>query len=191
MNAAGQTALSASEDLVLRLFSRGEAFDAAGFATFFTERPLYQFGNFDPCLDHAAIEASARAFFDGIAAVYHDIKTIAAQDDRVMVEMDVHYWRLDGSRIALPCCDIFRVAGDKFSELRIFMDVNPVIDPSITVHRDVSVFTVPKGDPARTPFGMKWFFAEHPHGRDRVASGHAPKWSMAGPRWPVGGADHG
>ena len=54
-------------------------------------------------------------------------------DECVFVEMDVSYWRKDGTMITLPCFDIFRSEGDKFSELRIFMDCNPVFDPKIKV----------------------------------------------------------
>ncbi|WP_072013784.1 carboxymuconolactone decarboxylase family protein, partial [Myxosarcina sp. GI1] len=43
-------------DLVKRLFSRGEAFDSEGFVTFFTDNPVYQFGNFDVCLDKQSIK---------------------------------------------------------------------------------------------------------------------------------------
>ena len=41
---------------VVRLFARGEAFDSAGFVSFFTDKPVYQFGNGEPCLDKPAIQ---------------------------------------------------------------------------------------------------------------------------------------
>ncbi|WP_292766787.1 AtaL-like protein [Nostoc sp. NOS(2021)] len=176
----------ATTDLVKRLFSRGEAFDSEGFITFFTDTPVYQFGNFDVCFDKAAIKKSADAFFSGISAVYHDIKMIWEVGDIVFVEMDVTYWRKDGSVITLPCSDIFRVEGDKFSELRIFMDVNPVFEPTITVPNSASVFTVNEGKRLITPDTMKKHFAEHPEGRQRVQTGFAPKWSVANPpKWSI------
>lgn len=176
--------LHSNEELALKLFSRGEAFDAEGFAEFFTDTPLYQFGNMDLCLDKAAITASAAAFFSGIVAVYHDIKQLHAANDQVLVEMDVHYWRHDGSRVALPCCDIFRVQGGRFAELRIFMDANPVFEPARPVSKSTSVFTGATGPLARQDW-MRWFFAAHPEGRARVAAGHPPRWSGAGPHWHV------
>jgi hypothetical protein len=39
----------------LRVFSRGESFDADGFAELFSAAPVYQFGNAAPCLDGASI----------------------------------------------------------------------------------------------------------------------------------------
>ncbi len=172
-------------DLVKRLFSRGEAFDAEGFVTFFTDNPVYQFGNFDVCLDKESIQKSAENFFSQINAVYHEIKMIWEVGDLVFVEMDVTYWRKDNSEISLPCTDIFRVEGDKFSELRIFMDVNPVFDPSIAVPPSASVLTASAGKTIIPPGTMKRHFAEHPEGQQRVANGYAPKWSIAGPVWAI------
>ncbi len=172
-------------ELVKRLFSRGEAFDSEGFITFFTDNPLYQFGNFEVCLDKESIKKSADAFFSKISAVYHEIKMMWEVEDVVFVEMDVTYWRKDGSLISLPCCDIFRVEGDKFSELRIFMDVNPVFDPSIRVPESASVLTLSQGKKMSPPGTMKKHFAEHPEGKERVAKGFAPKWSIDGPQWSI------
>lgn len=135
----------ATAELVKQLFSHGEAFDSEGFVTFFTDNPVYQFANFEPCLSKSAIAKSADDFFSRISAVYHDIKMIWEIADLVFVEMDVTYWRKDGSVITLPCSDIFRLEGNKFSELRIFMDVNPVFNPKIDVSPLSSVFTSSKG----------------------------------------------
>ncbi|MEA5619038.1 nuclear transport factor 2 family protein [Cronbergia sp. UHCC 0137] len=172
-------------DLVKRLFSRGEAFDSEGFVTFFTDTPVYQFGNFDVCVDKESIKKSADAFFSQIDAVYHEIKMIWEEGDAVFVEMDVTYWRKDGSVVSLPCFDIFRVEGDKFSELRIFMDVNPVFDPSIPVPPSASVLTLSQGKQMIPPGTMRRHFAEHPEGKQRVAQGFVPKWSTAGPKWAI------
>ncbi|MBG1239700.1 Nif11-like leader peptide family RiPP precursor [Nostoc sp. NZL] len=172
-------------DLVKRLFSRGEAFDSEGFITFFTENPIYQFGNFEVCLDKESIKKSADNFFNQISAVYHEIKVIWELGDLVFVEMDVLYWRKDGSLISLPCTDIFRVEGDKFSELRIFMDVNPVFDPTLPVPQSASVLTAKEGKQLLPPGTMRKHFAEHPEGKERVKNGFVPKWSIAGPKWQI------
>jgi alkylhydroperoxidase/carboxymuconolactone decarboxylase family protein YurZ/catechol 2,3-dioxygenase-like lactoylglutathione lyase family enzyme/ketosteroid isomerase-like protein len=176
-------------DLVKRLFSRGEAFDSEGFITFFTDTPVYQFGNFDVCLDKESIKKSANAFFSQIDAVYHEIKMIWEEGDAVFVEMDVTYWRKDGSVVSLPCFDIFRVEGDKFSELRIFMDVNPVFNPAISVPQSASVLSISQGKQMIPPGTMKKHFAEHPEAQERIDQGYVPKWSIAGPKWPIASVD--
>ena len=173
-------------DLVKRLFSRGEAFDSEGFITFFTDKPVYQFGNFDVCLDKESIQKSADNLFSQIDAVYHEIKMIWEIGNTVFVEMDVLYWRKDGSMISLPCCDIFRVEEDKFSELRIFMDVNPVFNSSIPVPKSASIFTISRGKTMVPPGIMKKHFAEHPEAQERIKQGYVPKWSIVDPMWAIG-----
>ena len=170
-----------SSSLVKQLFSRGEAFDSEGFITFFTDDPVYQFGNFEPCLDKAAIKKSADNFFGNISGVYHDIKMMWEVGDVVFVEMDVTYWRKDGSIITLPCFDIFRLEGNKFAELRIFMDVNPVFDSTIAVPNSASVMTLNQGEKLAPPELMKKFYSEDINGQKRVAVGFAPKWLMVEP----------
>lgn len=172
-------------DSVVRLFARGEAFDSDGFVGFFSERPVYQFGNGAPCLDRAAIRESVAQFFAGVEALYHNIKTLWEVGDAVFVEMDVIYWRKDSSSVTLPCADIVRFDGDKIQELRIFMDAGPVFKASIAVPEASSVLVVAGGERV-TPLGfMKKYFAEHPEGKARVAQGFAPKWSLAGPKWSI------
>lgn len=172
-------------DNAVRLFSRGEAFDSEGFVTFFTDKPVYQFGNGELCLDKAAIRVSIDNFFSGVEALYHDIKSLWEVEDTVFVEMDVIYWRKDGTSVTLPCADIFRFEGDKVKELRIFMDANPLYDKSIAVSKNASVMTVSEGKRVTPPDTMRKFFAENKEGIERVANGFAPKWSMAGPKWPI------
>ena len=185
INTPTEKVSGANIDLVKRLFSRGESFDSEGFITFFTDNPVYQFGNFEVCYDKQSIKQSADNFFSQINAVYHEIKRIWEAGGLVFVEMDVMYWRKDGSLVSLPCCDIFRVEGDKFSELRIFMDVNPVFDPNLPVPESASVFAASEGQTILPPETMKQHYVEHPEGQSRVSSGFAPKWSIAGPQWAI------
>lgn len=165
-----------ASELVTRLFARGEAFDSEGFIEFFTDKPVYQFGNYEPCFTKAAIKQSVDAFFSQVSALYHEIKMMWELGDVVFVEMDVIYWRKDGSVVTLPCSDIFRLEGDKFSELRIFMDANPVSNPAIKVSSISSVLTGSNGKRLIAPGTMKEYFYEHPEGKERVIKGFYPKW---------------
>lgn len=42
---------------------------------------------------------------------------------------DVHYQRLDGAELTLPCCNVFRFREGLIHDHRIYMDINPVIAP--------------------------------------------------------------
>lgn len=172
-------------DTVVRLFGRGEAFDSAGFISFFTDDPMYQFANGDACLTKSAIFDSVTAFFSAVNALYHDIRNIWEDGDTVFVEMDVIYWRHDGSSVRLPCADIFRFEGDKIKELRIYMDATPVGDPAVPVGPKASVMTISEGKQVVPNGMMRRYFTEHAEGVHRAANGFAPKWATAGPKWPL------
>ncbi|BAZ70763.1 ethyl tert-butyl ether degradation EthD (plasmid) [Fischerella sp. NIES-4106] len=175
----------AASELVTRLFARGEAFDSEGFIEFFTDTPVYQFGNFAPCFTKAAIKQSVDAFFSQVSALYHEIKMMWEVGNVVFVEMDVIYWRKDGSVVTLPCCDIFRLEGNKFSELRIFMDANPVSNQTIPVPSTSSVLTISQGQRLTPPGVLKNYFSEHDEGKKRVATGFAPKWADVSSKWSL------
>jgi ketosteroid isomerase-like protein len=172
-------------DTCVRLFGRGEAFDSEGFITFFTDNPMYQFGNGDPCLTKAAIKASIDGFFGAVDALYHDVRNLWEVGDVVFVEMDVIYWRKDGTHLKLPCSDILRFEGDKIQELRIFMDANPIFVRTMAVGEKASVMTIKGGEQVKPGGAMKKYFAEHKEGIARVAAGLVPKWAIAGPKWPI------
>jgi hypothetical protein len=175
----------AMTESVLRLFARGEAFDSDGFISFFVDKPMYQFGNLEPCFTREAIHASVAAFFSAVDALYHDVRNVWEVGDVAFVEMDVTYWRKDGTSINLPCADIVRFDGDKVAELRIYMDANPIFVPTMAVGEKASVMTISEGKQVTPPGYMRKFFAEHPEGIERVKNGFVPKWAIAGPKWPI------
>lgn len=181
----GDRVPGAMADTCVRLFGRGEAFDSDGFITFFTDKPMYQFGNGEPCLTKDAIRASVAGFFAAVDALYHDLRNVWEVGDCVFVEMDVTYWRKDGTNITLPCADIFRFEGDKIQELRIFMDANPLFMRDMQVGEHASVTTVSEGGQVKTPHTMRKFFSHHKEGIQRVKDGYIPKWHIAGPKWPI------
>jgi len=172
-------------DTCVRLFGRGEAFDSEGFIGFFTDKPMYQFGNGEPCLTKAAIKASIDGFFGAVDALYHDVRNIWEVGDVAFVEMDVMYWRKDHTSIKLPCADILRFEGDKIQELRIFMDANPLFMRDMKVGDKASVMTISEGNQVQAGGAMRRYFTEHKEGIARVAAGHIPKWATAGPKWPI------
>jgi hypothetical protein len=45
----------------------------------------------------------------------------------VPAALDVHYRRLAGRELNLPCCNLFRVSDGVVRDCRIYLDVNPVI----------------------------------------------------------------
>ena len=40
--------------------------------------------------------------------------------------MTVHYERLDGQKLSLPCCNLFGTRDGRVYDYRVYMDINPV-----------------------------------------------------------------
>ena len=64
-----------------------------------------------------------------LAGLRHEIHEIwtASEDAAVwIVRMTVHYTRVDGDTVSLPCCNVLRFADGRISEYQVFMDMTPV-----------------------------------------------------------------
>jgi ketosteroid isomerase-like protein len=64
-----------------------------------------------------------------LAGLRHEIHDVwsAREDPGVWIaRMTVHYTRLDGKTVSLPCCNVFRFAGASVADYQVFMDMTPV-----------------------------------------------------------------
>jgi hypothetical protein len=43
-----------------------------------------------------------------------------------VTELEVHYTRLDGGQVTLPCCNVFRLREASVAEYRSYIDITPV-----------------------------------------------------------------
>jgi ketosteroid isomerase-like protein len=43
----------------------------------------------------------------------------------VIAELRVHYRRLDGAELTLPCCNVFRLRDGAVADYRVYMDITP------------------------------------------------------------------
>ena len=112
-------------ELVARMFAAGKSLD--DYAAFFADDALYRFANQPPIRGRAAIQEAAANFRRRVRGVSHTIHGMWESQNTVVCEMDLTYTRLDGKEVTVPCCDVFRVAGDKIQEMRIFIDATPVL----------------------------------------------------------------
>ena len=46
--------------------------------------------------------------------------------DALIAEFDVHYTRLGGGEVTVPCCNVFRLRGGLVAEYRSYIDATPV-----------------------------------------------------------------
>src|SRR5207249_6548157 len=67
-----------------------------------------------------------------VPGISHDLTTVWTvhdPDPAVICEMSVTYERHDGSRLTLPCLNVFRLRDGRIADYRIYMDINPVFAP--------------------------------------------------------------
>lgn len=88
----------------------------------------FRFGNARPTDTRSELLAAARAFRESISALRHTILDLwDVNGGTVIAIMDVHYERLDGRELNLPCCNVFRVRDGCVDKYLIYMDINPVL----------------------------------------------------------------
>jgi len=115
--------------MIRNMYAASDSGDIDGVLGLLTEDVVLVFGNADVVHGKAAVEAQARQVTSKLKGVRHEIHDIwhAAEDaDVIIARMTVHYCRLDGTIVSLPCCNIYRMSGDLIADYRIYMDVNPV-----------------------------------------------------------------
>jgi 2-polyprenyl-6-methoxyphenol hydroxylase-like FAD-dependent oxidoreductase/ketosteroid isomerase-like protein len=122
-------AVKSNERGIRELFAALDGGDIETALGFMTEDVAFRFGSAEPTIGRAAVAANAAAMADAIASLSHDILavwTTGEPDPAVICEMAVTYRRHDGTRLTLPCANIFRLRDGRIADYRIYMDVNPV-----------------------------------------------------------------
>ena len=117
-------------DLVRTLIRAVDEADQNAIAALTASDVHFRFGNAEPTDTQSELLAAAQSFRDAIASLHHTILDLwEIGDDMVVALMDVHYKRLDGRELTLPCCNVFGVHNGVVNDYRIYMDVNPVLAP--------------------------------------------------------------
>lgn len=117
-------------ELVRTLIRAVDAADHDAIAALTAADVHFRFGNAAPTDTQSELLAAAQSFRDAIADLRHTVLDLWEVDNRTVVAlMDVHYRRLDGGELNLPCCNVFGVRNGVVNDYRIYMDVNPVLAP--------------------------------------------------------------
>ena len=120
-------------DLVRELFTAIDSGDLSTAASLFADNIQFTFGNNPRVHGRKEVEGTMRDFLATIAGIRHELTGLsqaAGNPDTVVAEMTVHYSRLDGTNVSLPCCNVFRTQDGAIADYRIYMDVNPVFAPA-------------------------------------------------------------
>ena len=113
-------------DQVRELFAALDRKDVPALAAHLGDDVHTRMGNQDGVEGKAAFKQAAETFLGSIAAIRHEIHSIWSVDDAVVAELSVHYTRLDGGQLTLPCCNVFRLRDGLVVDYRVYMDVSPV-----------------------------------------------------------------
>jgi len=114
------------KDLVRGVFAALDARDTAAVTARMTDDVRMRLGNADLVEGKAKFREATAAFVASITAIRHEITSMWSVDDVVVAEMNVHYERLDGKKVTLPVCNVFRVRDGLVSDYRVYLDIGPV-----------------------------------------------------------------
>jgi ketosteroid isomerase-like protein len=113
-------------DYARDLFAALDAKNVPALAALMTDDVHLRLGNAEPVEGKPAFIAASEAFNASVTAVRHHVLDVWSAGDALIVQLDVHYTRLDGQELTLPCCNVFRLRDGLVSDYRVYMDINPV-----------------------------------------------------------------
>lgn len=108
------------------IFAAFDEKDIIALATLMTDDVRLQIGNADVVEGKAAFVRELQAFFGSVAEFRHTVTNVWSDLDAVIAELTVHYTRLDGTEVTLPCCNVFRLLDGAVADYRVYMDITPV-----------------------------------------------------------------
>jgi ketosteroid isomerase-like protein len=119
--------VSTGEALVRALLHATDTGDEQASDALLADDVRFRFGNGAVVNGKRELIAGRGAFRESLARMHHEIVSISELDDVVYAELIVTYTRRDGSTVAVPCCDVFRLRQGLIAEYRIYIDVSPVV----------------------------------------------------------------
>lgn len=108
------------------LFAAIDARDSERFVGFLADDARFRFGSAPVVEGRDAIRDAVEQFFQSIQALEHRIGQVIESGNTLVCEGEVVYTRHDGTTIGLPFADVFELAGDRITEYKIYMDINPL-----------------------------------------------------------------
>jgi ketosteroid isomerase-like protein len=120
---------SGKQELIRALFLALDRGDVQTVSSYLDTDVIVVLTNQKPIHGTAAFAALYKQVAGTLAGFRHEIRDVwsAAEDPEVWItRMTVHYSRLDGQTISLPCCTVFRFADALITEYQVFEDMTPV-----------------------------------------------------------------
>jgi ketosteroid isomerase-like protein len=113
-------------DLVRATFAAFDSKDVSALAAFMTDDVRLRLGNAEMIEGKAGFVAAVTAFLGSVAGFRHEILNVWTDGDALVTQLAVHYTRLDGNEVTLPCCNVFRLRDGLVAEYLSYIDATPV-----------------------------------------------------------------
>jgi ketosteroid isomerase-like protein len=113
-------------DQVRRMFAAFDSKDVSSLAALMTDDVRLRLGNAEAVQGKSAFVEAVNAFLASVAGFRHQVLNVWSDGDALIAEFDVHYTRLDGGEVTLPCCNVFRLRDGLVAEYRSYIDATPV-----------------------------------------------------------------
>jgi ketosteroid isomerase-like protein len=115
-------------DLIRRMFAAFDAKEVSTLAELVTDDVKLRLGNAPTAQGKSAFVDAVNAFLGSAAGLRHKILSLWCHGHTLIAELDVHNTRLDGGKVTLPCCNVFKLRDGLISEYRSYMDATPVYE---------------------------------------------------------------
>jgi limonene-1,2-epoxide hydrolase len=109
---------------ILSVFQAIDRFDSDAFVSCMTEDAVFRFGNMPGVEGKENIHNFVSGFFQSIKAIQHDQIEIWSLEGVRIMNGRVTYTRHDGSVLAVPFSNTFKLVGDKVKDYFIFVDTS-------------------------------------------------------------------
>jgi len=110
------------------MFAAFDAKEVSALADVVTDDVRLRLGNAPMVEGKSAFVAAVNAFLGSVTGTRHEFLNLWRAGHTVVAEFDVHYTRLDGGKVTLPCCNVFHLRDGLVSEYRSYMDATPVYE---------------------------------------------------------------
>jgi ketosteroid isomerase-like protein len=121
--------LAGEHEVIRALFGAMDRADIRTVSSYLRDDVVVILSNQEPIRGAGAFAELYEQVAGTLAGLRHELHDVwsAAEDPAIwIVRMTVHYSRLDGTTVSLPCCNVFRFAKDLVSDYQVFMDMTPV-----------------------------------------------------------------
>jgi ketosteroid isomerase-like protein len=121
--------VASDRDAIRALFAAIDEGDLDRVTSYLHDDVVVVLSNREPihgAMAFAELHGQVAGMLAGLRHEIHGIWSAAENPDIWTVRMTVHYGRLDGATVSLPCCNILSFRAGRVWDYRVFMDMTPV-----------------------------------------------------------------